>query len=132
MTLFCSLGPPFAPHLKFHVVNATHIQVQWDKPFALSDFDIRQYILIVNTTSVNDSTRNETFYVSANTTYPITYYISNDGDIPKECVYINFLLAAINDAGKSNAGSAIGGFPIGKFTRCSTLNFVVEVVAPSH
>ena len=109
------LGPPFTPHPEFHVVNATHIQVQWDKPFALPEFDVTHYMmLIVNTSSESDSPRNESFSVSANTTYPIRYYISNGGTIPKECMYVNFSLTAISDAGRSDIGSVTGGFPIGK------------------
>ena len=111
-----------APHPKFRVVNATYIQVQWDKPFSLPEFDVRQYILlIVNTSSGSDSTRYETFHVSANTTYPIRYYMSNGGDIPKECMYVKFLLTAINDAGTSDIGSVTGGFPIGKLKFNPTL-----------
>ena len=96
-------------------MNATHIEVRWDKPFALPEFDVRNYLLLtLNSSSESNSTRNETISVSADTTYPIRYYLSNRGDIPKECVYMNFLLTAINDAGRSDVGSVIGGFPIGE------------------
>ena len=92
-------------------MNATHIEVWWNKPFALSEFDVRNYVLLI---SESNSTRNETISVLADTTYPIRYYLNNRGDIPKECVYMNFLLTAINDAGRSDVGSVIGGFPIGE------------------
>ena len=35
------IGPPLTPRPKFHVVNATDIEVHWDKPFALPEFDVR-------------------------------------------------------------------------------------------
>lgn len=115
LQVFYVLGPPCAPHPMFHVVNATHIKVQWDKPFALPEFDVRNYtLLIVNTSSESGSPRNESFLVSADTNYPITYYSNNGGDIPKECAYLNFLLTATNDAGRSDVGKVMGGFPIGK------------------
>jgi hypothetical protein len=111
------IGPPLAPNPKFHVVNATHIEVEWDKPFALPEFDVRNYTLsIVNTTSESNSTRNKTFPVSVDTTYPIRYHISNQGDIPKQCVHLNFLLTATNDAGRSDVDSVTGGFPVGKLS----------------
>ena len=96
-------------------MNATHIEVQWDKPFALPEFDVRSYtLLIANISSDGDTqSRSEHFPLSANTSYPIRYYISNGGDIPKECVYLNFTIIAISDAGTSDAGSTTGGFPIG-------------------
>ena len=121
MKSFHFIGPPLAPHPKFQVVNATHIEVKWDKPFTLPDFDVISYTLLVNTSFEGVSLRNQSFSVSANTTYPIRFYLSNGGDIPKECVYINFLLTAKNDAGESHIGSVMGGFPIGKlsFKRCS-------------
>ena len=96
-------------------MNATHIEVWWDKPFAFPEFDVRNYLLLIlNSSSESNSTRNETISVSADTTYPIRYYLNNRGDIPKECVYMNFLLTAISDAGRSNVGSVTGGFPIGE------------------
>lgn len=117
-SIFYALGPPRAPHPIFHVVNATHIKVQWDKPFALPEFDVRKYtLLIVNTSSESGSPRSEPFSVSADTTYPIAHYISNGGDIPKECIYLNFSLTATNDAGRSDIGEVMGGFPIGKLNR---------------
>ena len=115
LKLFYALGPPRAPHPMFHVVNATHIKVQWSKPFVLPELDVRKYtLLIVNTSSESGSPRNESILVSASTNYPITYYISNGGDTPKECVYLNFLLTATNDAGRSDIGEVMGGFPVGK------------------
>jgi hypothetical protein len=71
-------------------------------------------LFIVNTSSQSDQTRKEIFSVSADTTYPIRYHINNQGYIPKECVRLNFLLTATNDAGGSDVGSVVGGFPIGK------------------
>ena len=96
-------------------MNATHIEVQWDKPFALPEFDVQNYtLLIANTSSENDSTINRLFHISADTAYPIRHYINNGGDIPKECVYLQFILTATNDAGTSDASSVAGGFPIGE------------------
>lgn len=111
--MFHFLGPPLAPHPKFRVMNATHIEVQWDKPFAFPEFDVQNYTLsIVNTSSENDTITNE---LSANTTYPIRHYISNGGDIPKECMYLRFIVTATSDAGTSDEGSVTGGFPIGVY-----------------
>ena len=112
-----NLGPPLAPHPKFHVVNATHIEVQWDKPFALPDIDVQNYTLsIINASSENDTTISGLHHISADAAYPIKYYITNDGDIARECVYLRFIVTATNDAGTSNAGSVTGGFPIGRYT----------------
>ena len=109
------IGPPLTPRPKFHVVNATHIEIEWDKPFALPEFDVLYYNLsIVNTSLENDTSSNELFIASESTGYPIRHYISNMGDIPKECVYLNFNLTATSDAGTSDPGSVSGGFPIGK------------------
>ena len=95
-------------------MNATHIEVQWDKPFALPEFDVQNYTLLIsNANSENDSTISGLFHASADAVYPIRHYISNGGDIPKECVFLRFILTATNDAGTSNAGSVAGGFPIG-------------------
>ena len=96
-------------------MNATHIEVQWDKPFALPEFDVLNYTLsIVNIISENDTTINGPYDVSADTAYPIRHYFSNGGHIPEECVYQQFILTATNDVGTSDSGSVIGGFPIGK------------------
>ena len=96
-------------------MNATHIEVRWDKPFALPEVDIQKYtILIVNTSSENSSTINGQYSVSADTAYPIRHYISNGGDIAMECVYLRFIVTATNDAGASDPGSVTGGFPIGR------------------
>jgi hypothetical protein len=115
MKLLFSLGPPLAPYPKFHVVNATHIEVQWDKPFALPEVDVQNYtVSIVNTSSENNPTINGLYIVSADTAYPIRHYISNGGDIARECVYLSFTVTATNDAGTSDAGSVTGGFPIGE------------------
>ena len=113
--MFYSLGPPLAPHPEFQAVNTTHIKVQWDKPFALPEFDVQNYtLLIINATFKNNTAISGLFYVSADTAYPIRLYFSNGGDIPEECVYLRFILTATNDVGTSDAGSVIGGFPIGK------------------
>ena len=99
----------------FRVVNATHIEIQWDKPYTLPEFDVRNYTLsIVNSNSESDLPTSELFSVSAVTAYPIRHYISNGGDIPKECMYLMFNLTATSDAGTSDTGSVFGGFPIGK------------------
>ena len=108
-------GPPLPPHPKFRVVNATHIEVQWDKPFALPEVDVQKYTLsIINTSSENSSTINEQYNVSADTAYPIRHYINNGGNIAMECVCLRFIVTATNDAGTSEEGSVTGGFPIGR------------------
>ena len=111
--LFYFLGPPLTPHPEFHVVNATHIEVQWDKPFALPEFDVQYYTLSIS--FENDTTLNGPYNVSADIAYPIRHYIGNGRNIAKECVYLRFILTATSDAGTSDAGSVIGGFPIGRY-----------------
>ena len=89
--------------------------MQWDKPFAIPEFDVQNYALsIVNTTSENNSTKRGLYNISSDTAYPIRHYISNGGDIAKECMYLRFIVTATNDAGTSDAGSVTGGFPIGR------------------
>ena len=110
---YCT-GPPQTPQPVFHVVNGTHIEVQWDKPFALPEFDVRNYTLSVwNTSSMSYVSLQQVFPVSEDTGYPIRYYISNEGIIPADCVYLNFTLTASNDAGTSSVGFTTGGFAIG-------------------
>lgn len=109
----CFLGPPLAPRPKFHVVNATHIEIKWDKPFALPEVDVQNYTLsIVNDSSENDTTITGLYHISADT---MRQYLSNGGDIARECVYLTFILTATNDAGISDPGSVTGGFPIGMY-----------------
>ena len=110
------IGPPLTPKPMFLVVNATHIEVQWDKPFTLPEFDVRNYTLSVwNTSSMSYVFPNEPFPVSQETEYPIRHYISNEGNIPNDCVYLNFTLIASSEAGISNIGFITGGFAIGIF-----------------
>ena len=109
-----SLGPPLTPQPIFHVVNATHIEVQWDKPFTIPGIDVINYTLSIwNTSSTSYVFSNETFPVFEDTEYPIRYYVSNEGNIPNVCVYLNFTLSASNDAGTSGVGHTTGGFAIG-------------------
>ena len=78
------------PQPIFHVVNATHIEVQWDKPFTIPDIDVRKYTLSIwNTSSLSLTFPNQVFSVSEDTEYPIRYYFSNEGNISDECVYLN-------------------------------------------
>ena len=95
-------------------MNATHIEVQWEKPFALPEFDVRNYTLSIWNTSSNSHVQpNQLVPVSTNTEYPVSYRISNEGNIPDNCVYLNFTLTASSDAGTSAAGFTTGGFAIG-------------------
>ena len=87
--------------------------MQWDKPFALPEFDVQKYTLsIINTSS---ETTNGLYNVLADTAYPIRHYISNGGHLARECVYLRFIVTATNDAGTSDTGSVTGGFPIGRY-----------------
>ena len=95
-------------------MNATHIEVQWDKPFALPEFDVTNYTLSIwNTSSSGHVQPNQLVSVSTYTEYPIRYLISNGGNIPDNCVYLNFTLTASSDAGTSAVGFTTGGFAIG-------------------
>ena len=105
-------GPPLMPHPVFHVVNATHIKVQWDKPFVFPEFDIRNYTLYTSSWRSRTAT-NETLDTAWDTNYPIIHYTSNGGVIPQNCIYMNFTLIATNDVGHSTEGFATGGFAIG-------------------
>ena len=104
-------GPPLKTRPIFHIVNATTIKVQWDKPFALPEFDIRNYTLFIS--SQMSETTNVMFQVSDNSHYPIVHYITNEGVIPKDCISINFTLIATNDVRRSCEGFVIGGFATG-------------------
>ena len=110
----------------FHVVNATHIKVQWDKPFVFPEFDIRNYTLFTSSATTGTTT-NETLDASQDTSYPMVHYANNGGVIPQDCVYMNFSLIATNDIGRSTEGFATGGFAIGMLplyslhTECMTM-----------
>ena len=101
------------PIPKFHVENATHIRVQWDKPFSLPEFDVRNYTLTVLNTSSKDANPSRETFNAQDTDYPVIHYINNHGVIPQDCIYLNFTLTATNDAGTSTGGLATGGFGIG-------------------
>ena len=62
-----------------------------------------------------DSQLSNEFEVTPESMYPIVHYISNGGNIPQECVHMNFTLTATNEAGTSDEGYATGGFPIGTY-----------------
>ena len=70
----------------------------------------------MNTSSESGISLSETLSVSQDTDYPISYYISNGGDIPWDCVYLNYTLTTTSDAGISDAGFVVGGFAIGNST----------------
>ena len=112
-------GPPLTPHPVFHVVNAMHIKVEWDKPFVCPEFDIRNYTLHTSS-GRNRTTTTDTLYASSDTNYSesMIHYISNGGVIPQECIYMNFTLIATNDVGSSTEGFATGGFAIGMLPLC--------------
>ena len=115
--IFIFQGPPLTPNPVFRIVNATHIEVHWDKPFTLPQFDVRNFTLSIWNTSFSDygflNHQQLLFSVSENTEYPIRHYISNEGNIPSDCVYLNFTLTASNGVGISNVRFTIGGFAIG-------------------
>ena len=94
-------------------MNATHIKVQWDKPFALPEFDVKSYTLsTLNTTSGTGVPTTETVNVTSGEG-PYIHYMSNGGIIPRDCFDLNFTLTAANDIGTSDEGFTSGGFPIG-------------------
>ena len=113
-------GPPLPPHPKFHVVNATHIKVEWDKPFALPEYDVRNYTLTTSSQGITDTV---TLEVSQDTDHPMSEYFNNRGDIPQDCVLTNFTLTATNDIGRSLEGFVTGGFAIGIFCYTDLLSF---------
>ena len=111
------IGPPLPPHPEFDVIDATHIKVQWDKPFSFpAEFDIASYTLTTRTEG-SQTSKETTFPVTADTNYPRVHYISNGSTIAQECVHMNFTLTATNKVGTSNEGFATGGFPIGEYTQ---------------
>lgn len=115
------IGPPLTPQPVFHVVNATHIEVKWDKPFAFPGFDVQNYTLSIwNTSTRSPYSPNLIFPVSEDTEYPIRHYISNGGNIPDDCVYLNFTLTASSDVGTSSVGFTTGGFDIGTIVNTHT------------
>ena len=90
--------------------------MQWDKPFTLPEFDVKNYTLTtVNTSLEADDPARETFNASMikDSDYPFVHYVSNRGVIPQDCVYLNFTLTATNEAGTSDEGFTTGGFAIG-------------------
>ena len=104
-------GPPLSPHPIFRVVNATHIEVKWDKPYANPEFDIQYYNLTI--INMEDDSR-EVYTVIPESTYPMRYYVDNGGVIPKRCEHLQFNVTATNPAGTSPTGSIVGGFAVGK------------------
>ena len=105
-----STGRPLPPQPTFRVVDATHIEVKWDKPF--SGVDIQYYTLtIIN--MEDDSKEVYTYPGSGDTSYPVKHYQSTKGHIQSKCNYLQFNLTATSAAGTSDTGSVIGSFPIG-------------------
>ena len=101
-------GPPLPPHPILRVVNATHIEVFWGKPYAYPGFDIQSYTLTIINMSI-DTTEVHTY--TADTTYPIRHYVNNVGDNHNKCHTLQFNLIATNAVGNSHTGSVVGGFP---------------------
>ena len=120
-----STDRPLPPQPTFRVVNATHIEVKWDKPYANPEVDVQYYTLTIY--GIENSTK-EVYTYSGDTTYPIRHFQSNGGVIPTMCNYLQFNLTATNAAGTSDAGSVMGGFPIGKrtisYTKLSLCHFL--------
>ena len=107
-----STGPPLSPHPRFRIVNCSHVEVSWDKPYAHPDFDVENYTLTVSYTKDN---RTEVYNISGDAAYPIRQFLSNGGRIPDGCENILFSVTATNAVGTSEAGVVVGGFPIGEF-----------------
>ena len=63
---------------------------------------------------MEDDGRSEVYNISADTDYPIRYFVNNEGVIPTKCGSIQFSVIATNVAGTSEAGIVVGGFPIGE------------------
>lgn len=90
--------------------------MQWDKPFALPEFDVKNYTLsTLNTTSGEISSKTFNAVGLNDTDYPIVHYKNNEGVIPRDCIYLNFSLTATNDVGNSSKDFTIGGFAIGTY-----------------
>ena len=82
----CMIGPP---QPAFHVVNATHIEVEWDKSFALTEYDVRNYLfalpeydvrnytlLIINTISTSHVFLNQSQVLYTVSEYPTRHSIN--------------------------------------------------------
>ena len=63
---------------------------------------------------MEDDARSEVFNISADTDYPIRYFLNNNGVFPQKCEDIQFSVTATNAAGTSDADVVVGGFPIGE------------------
>ena len=117
-------GPPLLPQLIFHVVDATKIEVKWNKPFSFQKFNVTNYTLSIwNTSSNFYVVKDENFLVNENTDYPIRYYLTKEENISDVCHYLEFRLIASNDIGNSTVGQTTGSFPISKLEHPCMPNF---------
>ena len=92
-------------------MNATTIEVKWNKPYAHPKYDVTSYTLSIwNTSSKSYVLEDEIFLANE----AVEYYVTKDGSKPDVCHYLEFRLTASNEAGTSNVGLITGSFPIGK------------------
>eukprot|EP00731_Ephydatia_muelleri_P011591 Em0006g485a len=99
-------GPPLTPNSALSVLNATVLQLSWEKPFTWTEVaNITNYTV----TMYNDSSqewKNWTFDPSLNKLAIV------GRDVALECVVLLFEVSASNAVGESQASSVNGGFPI--------------------
>lgn len=111
-------GPPLAPNVSFVIINATAVQVSWERPFSMKQFDIHNYTVRIRN-STNGKVSEEVILADNDQTYSqpspvISYIMNNNGDIPHDCHELQFNVTASNAVGESNEGYVSGGFPIGE------------------
>ena len=100
-------GPPLPPHPRIALLNATALQLNWDKPFTWTTVaDILNYTIRMYNSS-GDQWKNWTVGPSVN-----AIAVVKEGAMVEQCAELFFDVSATNVVGESRFLTVSGGFPI--------------------
>ena len=105
-------GPPLPPHPTMTLLNATTLQLNWNKPFTWTAVaDILNYTVRMYNSS-GDQWRNWTVGPFVN-----AIAVVKEGGMVDQCAELSFDVSATNVVGESRILTVSGGFPIGEPTQ---------------
>eukprot|EP00731_Ephydatia_muelleri_P011593 Em0006g487a len=100
-------GPPLPPHPTMTLLNATTLQLNWNKPFTWTAVaDILNYTVRMYNSS-GDQWRNWTVGPFVN-----AIAVVKEGGMEDQCAKLSFDVSATNVVGESRILTVSGGFPI--------------------
>ena len=118
--IYAFTGAPEPPSPQIAVINSTTISVTWNKPFSQTpSFDILRYTLNIHNGTSSSIVLTKVFDASGIDSYPVQYLYISPSISHSDCHNLSMEVTASNSVGISEAGVAVGGFPIGK---CMGLN----------